>query len=254
MYQITLQSKRGTTPRLNNFVKRSKTYQQNKTAIKHMHLRFISTLLLMLLPVSFAYTQTDNMFVRPVFGLSQLSDTQGTSRSIGSVDGNADVQTGDGFNAGLGLGYYIDDALAVELYWEYRTNDSETLLPDGTLYNDGNYASNIFFANVHYFLLPDNEQSSFVPYIGAGLGWVQEIDIDLESEGQELSFSGDGELTYQVFTGLNYLVFESLSLQAEIRYQALSSVELIAESPSTGAFTGFDYNPVTLQLGLSYRF
>lgn len=188
-------------------------------------------------------------FFRPAFGISSLSNTDGDTTSIGNTDGRADVELGNGFNAGLGVGYHYTDQIAIELFWEYRSNESETTIADGTQFTEGNYASNVFFLNGHYYFQSD---SNWRPYLGAGLGWIQEIDIDLESNGVELSYSGDGDITYQAFAGIDYQLNPSISINAELRYQTLSSVDL-SEEGGEGSFSGLQYNPITLQLGLTWR-
>lgn len=210
---------------------------------------FVFTILTMATASSMA--DEGDFFLRPVFGMSSLSDTSGQTTAIGNTDGNVDVKIDGGFNAGLGFGYYYTDQFAVELFWEYRSNDSETTLADGTQFTEGNYASNIFFLNGHYYF---SSESKWTPYVGAGLGWIQEIDLDLETAGQELSYSGDGDITYQAFAGIDYQLSSKISVNAELRYQALSSVDLSAENGGAGSFSGLDYNPLTLQMGLSWRF
>jgi outer membrane protein W len=205
------------------------------------------TSLLVVSTSSTAYQE--EYFLRPAFGISSLSNTYGDTTSIGNTNGKADVEPGNGFNAGLGVGYHYTDQLAIELFWEYRSNESETTIADGTQFTEGNYASNIFFLNGHYNF---HSGSNWRPYLGAGLGWVQEIDIDLEANGVELSYSGDGHITYQAFTGIDYRLNSRISINAELRYQALSSVDLVEEG-GEGSFSSLDYNPITLQLGLTWR-
>lgn len=189
-------------------------------------------------------------YLKPYGGLSQLSDTKGDR-----VDGTAqwaDVSVDPGFLAGLGFGYRYNARWAAEVAWEYRTNDSETRLADGTVFDDGNYASNVFFLNGYYYLSP---RGKWQPYLGAGLGWVQEIDIDLEGAGPEQSFAGDGDVMLQVFAGVDYAFNDRLSMNLELRYARLSGVDLDAESgPAGGSIEDLDYDPVSLAAGITYRF
>ncbi len=117
-----------------------------------------------------------------------LSDTDGRTVGIGGVDGPAQVNLDTGFTAGLGVGYRFHPRFSAALAWEYR---SEVALADGQRCADGNYASNVFYLNSYYHFESD---SAWHPCIGAGLGWVQEIDIDLEGRGPEQSFSDAGAL------------------------------------------------------------
>ncbi len=198
----------------------------------------------------FCLAEQGNWYVKPYGGLSQLSDTDGDR-----VDGTTqpvDISLDTGFVAGLGVGYRYNTRWAAELAWEYRTNDSETTFVDGTRFDDGNYASNVFYLNGYYYLTP---RGAWQPYLGAGIGWVQEIDIDLEGLGPEQSFSGDGDVSLQVFAGVSYEVNANWSINLEARYATLSGVDLDAESGGAlGSIEDLDYEPFSLLAGLTYRF
>lgn len=191
-------------------------------------------------------------FARAWGGYSSLADTSGSIDGFpGTAAGTAvDVSTSGGFTAGAGLGYRYNQQLAVELAWEYRSNDSETEFGDGTSFGDGNYASNTFFLNGYYYLTP---RGTWEPYVGAGLAWIQEVDIDLEGNGPEQSFSGDGDVGLQVFVGSNYRFSERWAAHGELRYGSVTGIDLEGEN-NAGTISGFDYEPFTLQVGLSYQF
>ena len=193
----------------------------------------------------------ESWFLRPYIGLSQMSDLDADFADIDGMSGDADVDLDTGFTGGLGLGYRFDESWAVEFGWEYRSNDSSTTLNGTSEFDDGNYASNIFYLNGHYFL---EARGSWQPYVGAGLTWVEEIDIDLERNGEEQSYSGDGDVGYQVFAGVNYELNSEWQLQSELRYGSITDIDLKGESGDPGEITGIDYETTTLQVGLVYQF
>lgn len=193
---------------------------------------------------------SENFFLRPVVGLSQLSNTKGDSNSIGQTDGIVDVTVDTGFNAGLGFGYQYGNNIAVEIYWEYRTNDSQALLSDNTFYEEGNYASNIFYLNGFYYF---KGSQSWSPYLGAGIGWVQEIDIDFEQNENEESFSGSGDSVFQIFAGVDYRLTKNINANAEIRFSSVTDLTLDGEERA-GSIQNIDYQPVTFQVGLKWMF
>ena len=190
-------------------------------------------------------------FVRPYLGFSIMSDLDADFSDIDGLSGEADVELSDGFTGGLGVGYQYTDNIAIEFGWEYRSNDSETTLAGQSEFDDGNYASNIFYLNGHYLL---TKNGHWQPYVGAGLTWAEEIDIDLERNGEEQSFSGDGDVGYQLFAGINYDLATQWILQGELRYGSITDIDLSAEGSDSGKFDGIDYETTTLQLGLVYRF
>ncbi len=197
------------------------------------------------------FAAEDNWFVRPYLGLSKASDSNSSFSNIDNLSGQADVQVDSGFTSGIGVGYRFTDSLALELGWEYRTNDSEANLAGASQFDEGNLASNIFYLNGHYFF---PQKGKLQPYAGAGLTWVQEIDIDLERNGEELSYSGDGDIGFQIFAGLNYALNKNWALQSELRYGNISDISLAAESGAEGRFDSIDYKTTTLQLGLVFNF
>lgn len=208
------------------------------------------TILLILGPNSLWAQSDDGWFLRPYLGSSNMSDVEGSTTNIGAVDGIADLSLDAGFTAGLGAGYRYNDDFAVELAWEYRSNESETALADGQVFEEGNYASNVFFINGFYYF---GGAEKWQPYLGAGLSWVQEVDVDLETGGVELSYSGSGDVGFQLFTGVDYHLLENWDLQAELRYGSLSGIDLEGEN-IPGEITDLDYKTLTAQFGVLYRF
>ncbi|TQV73155.1 porin family protein [Aliikangiella marina] len=198
------------------------------------------------------FAETKGWYVKPYLGLNELSNTNGQSVAIGALDGRTEVSTDSGFTAGIGLGYRYNDKFAAEISWEYKTNDSSTLLADGQFFSEGNYASNLFFVNGYYYF-QNSSDSKWQPYIGAGFGWVQEIDIDLEENGVEQSFSQQGKFGSQFFAGLNYQLSSQWDINTELRYSRFTDIDLRNEA-NLGQINGLDYTPTTLQLGFSYRF
>ncbi len=187
---------------------------------------------------------------RAAIGYSALDDTSGRSTGIGSASGGARIEVDAGFFAGAALGYDYAGPWAAEIAWEYRSNDSETTLPDGSRFDDGNYASNTFFINGLY-QLPGFYVNK--PYLGAGLGWIQEIDVDLESTGEELSYSGDGDIGWQIFVGFDREITPQIEGNIELRYTAFDDISLDGEEGAAGKFESLDYQHLSLQLGLNFN-
>jgi len=193
----------------------------------------------------------DAWFARPYVGLSLMSNLNSEFANIDSLSGDANVDLSNGFAGGLGIGYRYTENLAIELGWEYRSNDSEVDLTDSSEFDDGNYASNIFYLNGHYSF---DKNGKWQPYAGAGLTWIEEVDIDLERGGEEFSYSGNGEVGYQIFVGLSYNLKENWHLQSEFRYGSVADIDLDGEGNETGGFKSIDYETTTIQVGLVFDF
>ncbi|MEZ5534542.1 MAG: OmpW family outer membrane protein [Thiolinea sp.] len=187
-------------------------------------------------------------FIRPYFGLSQVDDVSTQISAVNNTSGVTRIQPDDGFVSGVGIGYQYNAQLASEIAWEYRTNDINT---DFSGSRGGDYASNAFYLNGYYHL-PTGQQR-WQPYVGGGLGWLQEIDLDLETANGDVSLSDSGQVGYQLFAGVNYPMTGNWQLQAELRYADFGEVDLDEEGGS-GKASNLEYQPLTVQLGVKYRF
>lgn len=206
---------------------------------------------LCLTPLQALAEDVEGWFSRGYFGYSYLSDQDGQSSELTAAPSPADVELDGGIAAGISLGYRWSERFAAELAWEYRSHDSELTLDSGDRWDDGNYASNTIWINGFYYL-PRSDR--WQPYLGAGIGYIEEIDIDLDRAGEsERSFSDDGDIAWQVFAGVDYRLTENWQLHGELRYSFLEDVDLSEESGS-GEITGLDYDPLTFQVGVSYWF
>lgn len=213
--------------------------------------KLIITGLAAILPLHQASAEESGWFARVYGGYSSISDIDADSSGVADGDVAADVSVDGGHNAGLGVGYRFDSNWAADLTWEYRTNDTETDLGDEVTYPDGNIASSTVYLNGYYHF---STTGKWDPYIGAGLGWLQEVDIDLEGNGPFRSYSGDGDIGYQLFAGANYPLSERWLLQGEIRYTSFTDLDLEGEGRTEGEFSSLDYEPLTIQFGVQYRF
>lgn len=197
-----------------------------------------------------AVAENTKWYVKPYLGLSNISDQQGTLVQ-GANSTEITTNTDSGFNSGIALGYQYNEHYSTELGWEYRSSDTASQLSANDNSYGGNYASSLFFLNGFYHL---QSSSAWTPYIGAGLAWVQEVDLDLEFNDAEQSYSGDGDTGYQLMLGVDYAISSKWQANAELRYLAIGDVELQGEENATGELRGFDYDPMTLSVALKYRF
>lgn len=203
---------------------------------------------------AFQASAESSWYIKPTFGVSMLSDQDGQVTDVLGQTGNVDINLGRGFNAGIAVGYFVNDNWAAELYWEYRSNDSETTLPGSVQFTDGNFASSVIAINAYHYFDSDSD-SDWRWFAGAGLAFIQEIDIDLEDASGERSFSGSGDTGFQLMFGADYTLSKHLSAQAEVRYMNISGIDMDAEENVTlGTFENIDYTPLSLQLSLKYRF
>jgi opacity protein-like surface antigen len=161
------------------------------------------------------------------------------------------------FNSGFGLGgdigFRYGNGWAAEVEWNYRRHNLDTLRRGATTLADGgDFASNILFLNgLRRF---PGSSGTWTPYIGAGLGWVQEIDFDLNSSGSERAWSKQGRFGIQLIGGAEIPLNKNWRMAADVRVLRLGGVELSAEENVIGKLSKPNYNPVSVQIGLRRAF
>jgi outer membrane protein W len=89
-------------------------------------------------------------------------------------------------------------------------------------------------------------------YVGAGLVYLTEVDIDFEQGSTERSFSGNGN-GVQLLAGARYDLGERWFLDAGLRYLAASGLDLEEESGGSGRIEA-DYAPWAATIGVGWRF
>ncbi len=195
-----------------------------------------------------------NVYVRAQYGLGLLADgdlDQGGTG--GNVAGDAEYDAG--FLGGLAIGYRAAPNWSFEGELMYRSNDIDSLINRDTgalRASSGDFASLALMANARYHFRPGED---FQPYVGVGVGLVEEIDVDIDfpNTQQERSFS-DVALGLQAMVGAKYGLTDRISLSAEARYFTALGFDLDGEGASSGATFDGDYNHVGFLLGVSYDF
>ena len=189
-------------------------------------------------------------YVNLYAGPSSLSSTNlSESRtSGGTASGDTSFDTGVGF--GGAFGYRYGNGWAAEVAWDFRRHGVKQI---GTASVDGDFASNTFFVNGYYRFA---KWGDIRPFVGAGLGWTQEIDIDIKRNGRELSYSRSGAAAVQVMFGGEMDLSAKWSLVGDVRLMRVSTGTFKAEEPAAGGTISGDikYRPVSINLGVSYRF
>jgi len=188
----------------------------------------------------------------PYVGVSVLGDQSPGIAADGIAPGQLDVSVDTGFTSGLSFRYdYSDSRWTSEIGWEFRANDTQFNDASGSELPSGNYASNIFYLNGRYAL---TEGAALTPWIGGGLSVVQEVDIDSESSAGERSFSDSGAVGIQLLAGLDYNLSDRFYLTGELRFTSFTGLDLSEEAGGDGRVTNIDYQPVTLGVGIGFRF
>ncbi len=169
-----------------------------------------------------------------------------------SLTATADADFDASFAGGGTLGYYLNDNWRLEGEIMYRRNDMQEITLGGVGTSpEGDFASLSFAISALYEFQP-TDNPRLKTYVGAGLAFVQEIDIDFEIDSMETSFETD-ETGLQLQAGARYDLNDRLFMDLTARYLAVSGARM--EFPAdTSRTIESDYSPLTLSLGLGWRF
>jgi len=168
-----------------------------------------------------------------------------------AITGNATQQSPSydlGFMGGAALGYaFLDGKWRAEVEYLYRTGQTDDLAAN---IGSGQFASTSVMANVAY-VFDQGPESVWRPYVGVGLGYITEIDFDLERAGTETEFSDRGGVAGQVFVGVEWDLTDSLVVNAEARYFSAGNRTLAA---CNGQTLKTRYQGADILFGVGYRF
>lgn len=193
--------------------------------------------------------KAEGFFIKPHFGLSSLGSDK---LNIEGSQGLANYDSG--FATGVAFGYDYANGWRSELDFEYRTNEySEVRLPtqSNTTLKGGDFSSAILYLTGTYQF--SIKEWSVKPFVGLGIGWIQEIDFDVSGNVPERSFSDSGDFAYRVTAGVEKSLSERWNLQLQVAHVTASGLKLQEEGGS-GNLSGADYSVWSADLGLVFKF
>jgi opacity protein-like surface antigen len=188
---------------------------------------------------SAAAAQDDGGFTFRAFG--GLSDLQQTDATL--LGSTRPVSFSAGAIAGGGVGYsYANSPWRSEIEFVYRSSDAS-----GSL--SGDYASTSIMLNGRYDFATGG---SVTPYIGAGVGFITEIDFDVTSVPNAGQYSDRGGVAGQIMLGADWALNETWSLFTEVRYFTTSEAPTLKNS--AGDTLRASYRSTDLVVGVIYNF
>ncbi|MEO0484815.1 MAG: outer membrane beta-barrel protein [Pseudomonadota bacterium] len=188
----------------------------------------------------------DGLYVKGFAGMSQLSSTDATV-------GAAPTQTGLGFDPGLlaggSIGWaYPERNMAVELEWAYRSGDASDL--SAAIGTGGDLASTAAMVNAIYSF-ETVAGAPWRPYVGAGIGVVTEMDIDIDAGPEAGEFSGRGGTALQAIAGVAYQITDQISVLGDVRYFTVGEMTL---DRAGGGTATVDYDTFDVSVGFKFAF
>ena len=181
---------------------------------------------------------TGGLYLDAFAGASMLQDTN----VDGNVIGKAPFETGPVVGAALGFDY-SDSPFRSEVEFAYRSGDAKTFANGAS----GDFASKVIMLNGYYDF---NTSGSMTPYFGVGVGYITEIDFDVNGGAGAGEYNNRGNFAWQAMGGVDYAVTNRIGLSGELRYFDGGGQTLTG---STGNIRA-DYASFEAVIGVRYRF
>lgn len=205
-----------------------------------------------LFTASSANADLDRWYVTGNLGLGDLASTTLTY-SDGTTTESSAVNFDMSFAGGITAGYRISERFSVEGELMYRRNEFDgAQLGDFGTFSGGDFASLGIGINALY-RFPIGDTGKFSGYVGPGLVYLQEIDIDLDNnDQQEVSFESD-DSGFQLKFGARYEFSERWFTEVGAIYFAGGDIEM--KLPADDAQTlSAKYNHWSASIGVGLRF
>jgi hypothetical protein len=178
-----------------------------------------------------------------------LSIVPGGDVTLAGETYEGDFSNGLLFKAAVGKAWNANWSASLE--WFYRTNSVDELASPSRTITGGDLASNSAFVTVTYALDERWSWRGVRPYAGLGVGFIQEVDLDLDGFANE-EFSAKGEFAYQWLIGLQRRLGNAGLLFLEGRAIASGKQEL--DSSTAPRFAAIEYDTWSILAGLRYSF
>ena len=202
----------------------------------------------LVLPATALAHDRAGLYISAYGGTSSLASTTATESRPAAPTLSGKISLGSGMGMGGAIGHRYGNGWAAELAWDYR---SHTLQRIGGSPVTGDFASTVAFVNGYYRFA---KLGGVRPFVGAGLGYVTEVDMDVGRNGSEQEYSRRGGLATQWMVGAELDLSERWSVGADLRWSQMGSGSF--KSSQAGAALGGKpkYQPTSVNLGVTYRF
>ncbi len=209
--------------------------------------------------VSLALWTTDaqaQLYIRGHLIVTNPSDDSNSAVAESGTDlGSLDASFDAGLGFGGSVGWVFGERFRAEADFTYLSADVDrATLGNGFSADGDNFASTGLGVNLLYHFTDDIAgKDGFSPYVGLGVVFLNEIDIDLEGPGVGQGFEdleGD-DVAPQLILGVNRGIGERWSLGGELRYLAGGGIDLENDAVQ---IRDIDYDSINVGLTLTYWF
>ncbi len=213
--------------------------------------RLLTPTALFILCAPFCMAADSGWYANASVGLNTLAEQDvdvvfnGTSSS-GKAGFNAS------FGGGAALGYQYSEKWSAEVEFLYRRIELDNAnIGSFGQFVEGDFA-NTQLSVAGFYHLGLGGDPSWSGYVGAGLAFINEVDIDFEANDTETSFESDA-FGVELHGGFCYTVNDRIFVDGGVRWTLVSDVEMtLPENDANTATAG--YWPLLIGLKVGWRF
>ena len=207
---------------------------------------------LAIMPAAAIADDDNRWYATANIGIGSLADTSLTYLD-GTQSDSVDASYEASFAGGGTLGYRFANGWALEGEIMYRRNELEPVaIPALGSFTEGDFASLALGINALYHFR-FGTSGKWSGYVGPGIVYLQEIDIDFDTNGQqEISFETD-DTALQFKFGGRYDFSERWFAEAGASYLTASGVKMALPEDSSRTIES-DYDHWTVSAGVGFRF
>lgn len=190
-------------------------------------------------------------YVEVFGGLSTLGDQNFDFSPTTGAKANGRLEAGRGWLGGAALGYQLNENIRVEAEMIYSRNQVKGATATGlAATNGGDYASLAMMGSALLDVANyETDFAVFKPYVGVGLGFIEEVDADLKG-GVRTEFDQGGKLAYQIRGGVRWRYKSGAIAGIGLRY--LKADSLLLKGPRGRVDAGYD--PLSFNASIGWSF
>lgn len=213
-----------------------------------MVLRAFSTALALILASSAAQAQKRPDYLDGIYVGGSVGVHKPQKSGMSRAGQTSTVKIGTGMVGTAAVGYGFGNGLRGELELGHRVGKVSGI-DNATGVSSGRIDVSSLMTNVLYDFA---NESSFVPYVGAGIGGARVRSKDVGPDQGNATVSGSANVfAYQGILGLDYRIGDNTALGASYRYFATQSASI---GSSAGDSASIPYRDHSIMIGMRYAF
>lgn len=192
-------------------------------------------------------------YVGTHFGINSVLSQDFTQNEVLATGTRGAIDGDTGLRAAFELGYFFKEYFSMEVAFNYFDNSFTANFSDGTIADGDSYSTRIDFLNFYYHF--EKLKHDIRPYVGVGLGFASDVDLELTINGTRQTFSDNNQWAYQVMVGGEKQFEENWIANVELGHVGINTNRFENEAFDNTRINSVDnYNAWSVSVGIKYLF